>query len=102
MAIPYIRTGTSIPILPWGGAMWTADDIGDQRGRTVVITGANTGIGFEAAKVLAERGATIVLACRDMDKATAAAERIGHSVVTCELDLASLASVRRAADRIGG
>ncbi|SNT58116.1 NAD(P)-dependent dehydrogenase, short-chain alcohol dehydrogenase family [Streptosporangium subroseum] len=77
---------------------WTADKIGDLRGRTAVITGANTGIGFETAKVLAERGATVVLACRDTAKAEAAAVRIGGAVTTLRLDLASLTSVRQAAD----
>lgn len=46
-------------------ARWTASSIGDQSGRTAVITGANTGIGFEVARALAERGATVVLAARD-------------------------------------
>ena len=55
---------------------WTGRSIGDQRGRTAVITGANTGIGFEVAKALAERGATVVLAARDQVKAQRAAARI--------------------------
>jgi NAD(P)-dependent dehydrogenase (short-subunit alcohol dehydrogenase family) len=86
-------------------APWTAADVPDLHGRTAVITGANTGIGFEAAKVLAERGAAVVLACRDLAKAADAAARIGAAtpqarVSTLELDLASLASVRVAADRL--
>ena len=81
---------------------WTAQDIPDQRGRTAVITGANTGIGFETARVLAEKGATVVLACRDPGKAEAAAARIRVSapeatVRTQTLDLASLASIHTAA-----
>ncbi|MBB4742199.1 NAD(P)-dependent dehydrogenase (short-subunit alcohol dehydrogenase family) [Actinoplanes octamycinicus] len=80
---------------------WTAAAVPDQTGRTVVITGGNTGIGFETAKVLAERGATVVLACRDLTKAGDAAGRIGASargpVRIQHLDLASQASVRRAA-----
>jgi len=48
-----------------GSRRWTAQDVGDQHGRVAVITGANSGVGFEAARVLAEHGATIVLAGRD-------------------------------------
>ncbi|MEU4334776.1 oxidoreductase [Micromonospora lupini] len=80
---------------------WTADDVGDQHGRTVVITGANSGIGYEAARVFAARGASVVLACRDRDKATASAATLpGGDVTTVDLDLGSLASIRRAADEL--
>jgi NAD(P)-dependent dehydrogenase (short-subunit alcohol dehydrogenase family) len=84
---------------------WTADEVPDQNGRTVVITGANSGLGFETARVLARRGAEVVLACRDGRKAEQArgrllAETPAASVGTLELDLASQASVRRAADRL--
>jgi NAD(P)-dependent dehydrogenase (short-subunit alcohol dehydrogenase family) len=84
---------------------WTAEDVPVQRGRTAVVTGANTGLGFETARLLAERGATVVLACRDLAKAQAAASRL-HTVVRDadiqveHLDLASLASVHAAAARI--
>jgi NAD(P)-dependent dehydrogenase (short-subunit alcohol dehydrogenase family) len=79
---------------------WTAAQVPDQRGRTVVITGGNTGIGFEAATVFAQQGASVVLACRNPDKAADAAARIGPNVCTLHLDLASLASVRRAAEQL--
>jgi NAD(P)-dependent dehydrogenase (short-subunit alcohol dehydrogenase family) len=84
---------------------WTATDVPDQHGRTAVVTGANSGIGFEAARVLAERGAAVVLACRDLDRAAAAAARIAATapqaqVSTLRLDLASLASVRTAAGQL--
>jgi NAD(P)-dependent dehydrogenase (short-subunit alcohol dehydrogenase family) len=80
---------------------WTEADVPEQDGRVAVVTGANTGIGFEAARVLAERGATVVLACRSQERAKSAVERItptaGAQVATVQLDLASLASVREAA-----
>ena len=83
---------------------WSEADVPVQRGRTAVITGANTGLGFETARVLAARGAHVVLACRDLGRAKDAAARIEGGAVPPEvirLDLASLASVREAADEIG-
>jgi NAD(P)-dependent dehydrogenase (short-subunit alcohol dehydrogenase family) len=86
------------------GGKWTALDVPDQHGRTVVITGANSGIGLEAARVLAKRGALVVLAGRDPGRTAAAAEQVraapGAQAETAELDLASLESVRKAADDI--
>jgi len=79
---------------------WTADDIPPQAGRTVVITGANSGIGYEAARQLAAKGAHVVLACRDQAKGRGAIESItaaqpSASVELMELDLADLGSIRR-------
>ncbi|WP_197417717.1 SDR family NAD(P)-dependent oxidoreductase [Mycobacterium sp. GA-2829] len=84
---------------------WTATDVPDQEGRVAVITGANTGIGYEAAAVLAGKGAHVVLAVRNTDKGRAAAERIRaatpHADVTVrELDLTSLDSIRAASDEL--
>jgi NAD(P)-dependent dehydrogenase (short-subunit alcohol dehydrogenase family) len=79
---------------------WTAADVPDQSGRTAVVTGATAGLGLETAKVLARRGASVVLACRDIDKAERAAARIPADVEIVRLDLASLASVREAAAHI--
>src|SRR5215468_7531331 len=84
---------------------WTAVDVPDQSGRTAVVTGANSGLGFEAAAVLARRGANTLLACRDVGKAAAAAAKItaaapGATVSVVRLDLASLDSVRAAAAEI--
>lgn len=84
---------------------WTTDYIGDLRGRTAVVTGANGGLGLETARVLAGAGAHVVMAVRDQAKATSAraeilAEHPSASVEIVELDLASLASVRSAADAI--
>lgn len=81
---------------------WTASDVPDQRGRIAVVTGANSGIGFEAAAVLAARGAHVVLAVRSLEKGGQARERIlaaspNADVSLQELDLTSLGSVRAAA-----
>ncbi|HEV2244101.1 MAG TPA: SDR family NAD(P)-dependent oxidoreductase [Streptosporangiaceae bacterium] len=83
-------------------ARWTSDDVPGQHGRVAVVTGANTGLGFEIARVLAARGASVVLAVRDTDKGKQAAARIagaapGATVTVQPLDLASLESVRAAA-----
>ena len=84
---------------------WTAERAPEQSGRTAVVTGANTGIGFETARLLAGLGAGVVLACRDLTKAAGAAARIrdavpGAEVAALHLDLASLASVRQAATQL--
>jgi NAD(P)-dependent dehydrogenase (short-subunit alcohol dehydrogenase family) len=84
---------------------WTAANVPDQTGRTAVITGANTGIGYETAAVLAGRGASVVLAVRSLDKGKDAAARItaatpGADVTVQRLDLASLDSVRAAAGEL--
>ena|SRR5680860_532232 len=92
---------------------WTPNDLPDLTGTTAVVTGANSGIGFETARALAARGASVTLACRNVAKGEHAAELIrngrrgvdGHSggvtgvdVRVAELDLSSLASVRRFAE----
>ena len=84
---------------------WTAADVPDQTGRVAVITGANTGIGYETAAVLARQGADVVLAVRNIDKGEQAAARITAAsphakVAVQQLDLTSLASVSAAADAI--
>ncbi len=77
---------------------FTEADVPDQRGRCFIVTGANTGIGFEAARVLAGKGARVLLGCRDKGKAEDAMRRIGGGdIAHLPLDLADLASVRAAA-----
>ncbi|HET7855754.1 MAG TPA: oxidoreductase [Gaiellaceae bacterium] len=84
---------------------WTAADVADQSGRIAVVTGAGGGLGLETAKVLAARGATVVLACRDSVKAVRARRRIQAGAARADvqivrLDLVSLASVREAAEEL--
>src|SRR5258707_10242027 len=86
-------------------AKWTSDDVPGQHGRLAVVTGANTGLGFETARVLAARGASVVLAVRDTEKGKAAAARIagtapGADVTVQPLDLTSLEPVRAAAGEL--
>src|SRR6516225_603640 len=91
-----------------GGIMtanWTSEDVPGQQGRLAVVTGANTGLGFQAAQVLAARGASVVLAVRDTEKGKRAAARIagaapGANVMVQYLDLASLESIRAAAGEL--
>ena len=84
---------------------WTTADIPDQTGRTAVVTGANTGLGYETAAALAAKGAHVVLAVRNVDKGRRRRTRIGRrtpgaSVSVQELDLTSLDSVRAAAEAL--
>ncbi|QMU76333.1 SDR family NAD(P)-dependent oxidoreductase [Streptacidiphilus sp. PB12-B1b] len=79
---------------------WTSADVPDQSGRVALVTGANSGLGLATATVLAQRGATVVLACRNPVRAREAADRIGGRTELLELDLASLASVRAAAEEL--
>jgi NAD(P)-dependent dehydrogenase (short-subunit alcohol dehydrogenase family) len=84
---------------------WTTADIPDQTGRTAVITGANTGLGYETAAALAAKDAHVVLAVRNLEKGKAAADLIaratpGASVALQELDLTSLDSIRDAAEQL--
>lgn len=81
---------------------WNADDIPDQTGRTVLVTGANSGLGLQTARVLAGCGATVLMGCRDPERGRRALGEVqaegAASVVT--LDLADLASVRKAAAEV--
>ncbi len=86
---------------------FSADDLGSFTGKRVVVTGANSGIGWHAAAALARHGAQVSLACRDRAKADRAADRLravvpGADIVVTILDLASLASVREFAEAWSG
>lgn len=78
---------------------WTAEAIPDLSGKTIIVTGANSGIGFEAARELARKRARVILACRNAAKAATALNEIRAQVADAaveimQLDLASLASIR--------
>jgi NAD(P)-dependent dehydrogenase (short-subunit alcohol dehydrogenase family) len=85
-------------------AKWTFDDIPDQSGREVIVTGANTGIGFETARALVRKGARVTLACRNRAKGNAALERIlgeasDGAAALEELDLSDLQNTSAFAER---
>jgi NAD(P)-dependent dehydrogenase (short-subunit alcohol dehydrogenase family) len=82
---------------------WTTKDIPDLTGKIAIVTGANSGIGYETAKALANKGAIIVMACRNLEKAQLAAGeiRLGNRDADLDiihLDLADLSSVRQFAE----
>ena len=82
---------------------WKVNSIGDLTGKTILITGANSGIGLEAFKILGAKGATMIMASRNPDKANKALEHVRSEVPNAktdfiQLDLASLASVKAAAN----
>lgn len=79
---------------------WTAADLPSFAGRTVIVTGANSGLGEVTARELARVGATVILAVRNTDKGEAAKSRMSGDVEVRPLDLSSLASVRAFAEGI--
>jgi len=79
---------------------WDSSNISDQKGRVVIVTGSSSGIGFEAARVLAEKNAKVIVAVRNLEKGNTAADKIrdqypNADLKVMELDLADLNSVRR-------
>ena len=69
---------------------WTQNDIPDLTGKVIIVTGANSGIGFEAAKEFARKGAQTILACRSMDKAQTALDQIHAEIPTAEAEIIKL------------
>jgi NAD(P)-dependent dehydrogenase (short-subunit alcohol dehydrogenase family) len=85
---------------------WTSENIPDQTGRVAIVTGANSGLGYETARALARKGATVIMAVRNPEKGHTAAERIegeapASQVEVMHLDLADLDSVQQFAEAFG-
>jgi len=76
------------------------DHIPDQTGRTIVVTGANSGLGLHTSTALAAKGARVLMACRSPERGAAAVKEVGGAAELVVLDLSDLASVREAAARI--
>lgn len=84
---------------------WTFDNIVDQAGRTTIVTGANSGLGYEVSLMLARKGAEVVMACRDSGRGTIAAEAITKEYPAAKvrvesLDLSDLDSVAECAANV--
>ncbi|MHA2231662.1 MAG: oxidoreductase, partial [Candidatus Hodarchaeales archaeon] len=82
---------------------WRNDDIPDLTGKTTIVTGANSGTGFQTSKILASKNTTVIMACRSLEKGAEAArtiqeEHLNASTKVMELDLADLSSVRSFAE----
>ena len=83
---------------------WNTTHIQDLTGKTIIITGGNSGLGFEAAKALSRKGATVIIACRSTEKGEAARNEIvaihpNANITVMELDLMDLKSIRNFADQ---
>jgi NAD(P)-dependent dehydrogenase (short-subunit alcohol dehydrogenase family) len=85
--------------------MWTNKNITDQSGRTIIVTGANSGIGYETTKALYEAGAHVIMACRDLDRAEEAAKNLrlinaAGNLEIVQLNLSNLNAIKDFADHI--
>ena len=82
-------------------AKWTTDDIPDLTGKVIIVTGGNSGLGYESVKAFAQKGAEVILACRSVEKGEAAKAEIGKTkgkIVVMRLDLQEMSSVKQFAD----
>ncbi len=79
---------------------WDTSDIPDQRGRTFIVTGANSGLGAATTRALVAAGGRVIMACRDEIKARTVANSIGEGALVRRLDLADLASIHEFADSV--
>lgn len=82
---------------------WTTENIPNQKGKVVIVTGSSSGIGYETARILANKDATVIIAVRNLEKGKTAAEKIEQdykeaNLHILELDLADLESVKNFAD----
>jgi NAD(P)-dependent dehydrogenase (short-subunit alcohol dehydrogenase family) len=82
---------------------WTKDNIPNLREKVFIVTGANSGIGYESSFALAEKGATVIMACRNLERGQRSMDAIKKEIPSAklelmELDLASLASIRKFAE----
>lgn len=89
----------------FGKSGWTSENLTDLSGKNYVITGGNSGIGFEAARMLGEKAAQVTILCRSEDKASAAVTELSQLAPAGRfdyvlMDLSDLASVREAAGRV--
>jgi len=85
-------------LIPVNG--WDISDLPDQSGRTIIVTGANSGLGAATARALAGAGAQVIMACRDEVKARAVANTIGERAQVRRLDLADLSTIHEFADSV--
>ncbi|MBO9478181.1 SDR family NAD(P)-dependent oxidoreductase [Shimia sp. R11_0] len=91
---------------PFGPKGWTPERVGDLSGKSIVITDANAGAGYEATRILLSKGASVIMPNRSVPKSEAAIARLKQEFGTTvdvrfiQMDLADLASVRTAADQV--